>query len=1639
MEKATLIKITNPFNRLDREVSKIELTGETLFHLRELYFPKDVEVAVSLNGKLVKDIDLQRIKPKDSDFITFIPITTGGDDGGKDIIRAVAFIGVALASWGVGAALATTVWGGMATGYAAAVSAWGIASVIGSIATMLVGGLLINALLPPSAPELGSMDVSGIDKSQTYSWSGKTTQQQGTVIPKTYGTIKNSGNILEAYTESTGSDTAEEQQYLSVLICLGMGPISRLYSYEINDQPIENLDGIDIYARYGELTQTIIPNFTETIVENTVALKATYSSPIIYTTPGSDFDDLEIEVNFPNGLYYLDDTGGLSSLDVTFQIDARKNGTETWTAISQQVVALTTITDTSYWSAGEWYDAGGSNQYTSDVDFTYIPNWQWLEVASGGTVTTAHYDGEDYYDTSRFFPYKWRWINQEWTHLVDSTLDYYKITGSKNSAIKKSFFLNSIPDSDKGRYDIRLTRITPDRTGSRYMDYIYLNKVKEKIRDGFTYPRQALVGMKALATNQLSGGFDFSCMVDGALIRSYDGAAYTVTFSNNPAWVCYDILTQPVIDNQHNIVRWDGISPTRIDVDSFKEWADWCDELVPDGYSGTEKRMTFNGTFDTDMNMWDAAWKACQVGRAALVWRGTVLYAVVDKEETPVQLFTVGNIADGTFKETFLSLEDRASEIEVDFINSEKDYERDKFTVINTNLDNPSNKVNLQLIGITKPSEAWRAADYRLLCNQYQLRTIEFQADIDSIACTVGDVVRISHEIPQWGYGGRVISANATSVTIDRPVTLAIGTTYEITIKLSDDTVVTKEVLTASDDAEHTVLDVSTFASIPEQYDVYAFGEVSVSYKDFRIIDITRTQDQKCSITAVEYSSNVYANDSGTPVMPQTTNYSALDPYAIVSNATATELSSFDISGAVKRDIKVTFTISDSALYKYASIYYRKSSESLWTYAGDTYTNEAIIKNVSENTTYQVYIVPVNTGGIKTPTHRCATCSVTTTFTPNFQNTALGNRVSGLQIFNQATDIEWEGKDCKFVWNDITVVDEESGAEDANDGAAGSSDTGLWFRAYEVRILDTAGVLRRTEYVQLPEFVYTYEKNCEDGSGIPVGDFTIEVKAVDNFGNKSSLAAILSVENLDPTPITGITTDFTGRDLIISWSANTETDLDYYELTLNSTVKYIKRTGFTYTIDDNISDNGSADPSISYSLRAVDVFRNKSTTVSGTATNTAPSAPSNVTATAGVKVVTIKFDALTDTDIDGYEVYVSTSPGFTPDATTLKGKGLQTLYTFDGETDTTYYIKVRAYDPFQYSDYTSEVSCTPITVASTDIADFAITASKIFTNIPILANDAWTDNDPSSGYISWNEHNLYYSGANYTITAANTNSKYIWWENGAGSYSSSDTNPTLDDGDFIIATNISGYHDLAWNAIANQVIGSAYIQDLAVITAKINNLAVTTGKIDDLAVTNAKIDNLAVTGAKIASAQIDNAHLVTATITSAKINDVAADKITAGTINTGDINVESTLNIGSLGQVFIDGNNEVIKIFGETVVITESAPRNDVLDWIEDATTYSVTIISGEYTPDALANVTCQAMRTKGSANTTITYSSTTRKATIANSSLSTLSLLWSSGTNTNFTCGKALGFDIGEDDTGALTYTGDDEIALRVELGKIE
>lgn len=101
------------------------------------------------------------------------------------------------------------------------------------------------------------------------------------------------------------------------------------------------------------------------------------------------------------------------------------------------------------------------------------------------------------------------------------------------------------------------------------------------------------------------------------------------------------------------------------------------------------------------------------------------------------------------------------------------------------------------------------------------------------------------------------------------------------------------------------------------------------------------------------------------------------------------------------------------------------------------------------------------------------------------------------------------------------------------------------------------------------------------------------------------------------------------------------------------------------------------------------------------------------------------------------------------------------------------------------------------------------------------------------------------------------------------------------------------------------------------------------------------------------------------------------------------------------------------------------------IDFNEGGASLAATLNAGWYKdPHELADAVTSALNAVGADTKTCTYSDTTGKYTIVSDG-ATLELEWNTGANAANTAAAKLGFSAAADDTGALTYTGDNAISL--------
>jgi len=135
----------------------------------------------------------------------------------------------------------------------------------------------------------------------------------------------------------------------------------------------------------------------------------------------------------------------------------------------------------------------------------------------------------------------------------------------------------------------------------------------------------------------------------------------------------------------------------------------------------------------------------------------------------------------------------------------------------------------------------------------------------------------------------------------------------------------------------------------------------------------------------------------------------------------------------------------------------------------------------------------------------------------------------------------------------------------------------------------------------------------------------------------------------------------------------------------------------------------------------------------------------------------------------------------------------------------------------------------------------AVGASKLFIADWIPIGLSFTDDNPGTGDVSWNSHQLVYDGQTYDISAGSTSATYIYWFEGDGFYQSSNFKPSLGPDDALVCINDDGS--------ANQILQATSIHGGSIVTntvdtAELRAGAITADEIDANAITADKIDVL---------------------------------------------------------------------------------------------------------------------------------------------------------------------------------------------------
>ncbi|HBP9854465.1 TPA: host specificity protein J, partial [Escherichia coli] len=477
--------------------------------------------------------------------------------------------------------------------------------------------------------------------------------------------------------------------------------------------------------------------------------------------------------------------------------------------------------------------------------------------------------------------------NGNWVTEKDVT-----INGKTTSQFLASVILDNLPPRP---FNIRMVRETADSTSDQLQNKTLWSSYTEIIDVKQCYPNTAIVGLQVDAEQFGGQQMTVNYHIRGRIIqvpsnydpekRTYSGiwdGSLKPAYSNNPAWCLWDMLTHP----RYGMGKRLGAA----DVDKWALYAiaQYCDQTVPDGFGGTEPRMTFNAYLSQQRKAWDVLSDFCSAMRCMPVWNGQTLTFVQDRPSDVVWPYTSSDVVvddNGVgFRYSFSALKDRHTAVEVNYTDPQNGWQTSTELVEDPEaiLRYGRNLLKMDAFGCTSRGQAHRAGLWVIKTGLLETQTVDFTLGSQGLRHTPGDIIEIcDNDYAGTMTGGRILSIDAASrtLTLDREVTLP--ETGAATVNLINGSGKPVSVDITAHPAPDRI-QVSTLPDGVATYGVWGLSLPSLRRRLFRCVSIRENTDGTFAITAVQHVPEKEAIvDNGARFEPMSGSLNSVIPPAV--------------------------------------------------------------------------------------------------------------------------------------------------------------------------------------------------------------------------------------------------------------------------------------------------------------------------------------------------------------------------------------------------------------------------------------------------------------------------------------------------------------------------------------------------------------------------------------------------------------------------------------------------------------------------------------------------------------------------------------------------------------------------------------
>lgn len=733
-----------------------------------------------------------------------------------------------------------------------------------------------------------------------------------------------------------------------------------------------------------------------------------------------------------------------------------------------------------YPSPDGWYGGfplcgSGETVYKAELDIT---NPQGLsEVDSDGDQKSEGYDIEiefreidDLGDpVGSWFQTHSQKIQKQTTQSVNITFDYTFPT--------------------QARYEVRIRRVDIDEGHNpKKTDGTYWSQARGFRTSTQDYGDLTMLAVKLRANNAVNDQSSRRINVIGTWkTEVYDGTEWSLQTNRSIVWAFVDVFR------------------AKYGAQAADDYLNLCNLMNLD-VEFYEQGKTFDWIFDQKTTVWEAAKIIARVGRATPIPQGIKVSMKIDKPQAVMNhMFTPRNILkDSLTRQISLAKPEQYDGVTIEYTDPTSYLPEQIDCLLGSDLGEKPNVIILA--GCTDRDLAYREGLYIRATELFQRENVTFQTGLEGRPVKYGDLIGVSHDTVLWDQSGYITNISGSTITLSQDVEFGAGI-HRIILK---DKLGGGEIyeVTAGSEANEVIASTTPDNAYPVndyvEYQSFAFGELEKEVRLYKVVQVKPVGGDKVSVTAVEYTDDIYVYDSEDA--PELDKGSI--PPTIPDRPSITGLQ----VQTSKTQILVAYALWQPALG--ADYYIFQKS-----FDGISWEEEIVVSNVSyqfpvtKNTTYYIRVRGVGKlyGAWATWDGILGTANITPADPTGF-----------------ALKSPWVSETVTTKWFAANLADE-----------------------YQITVLETPS---DTQIIQETTELTEHSFNITDVLAVstPQREYKIRLVAQNSVGDSDNIQEI-TINNSAPAAITGISHSIASQNseqvvIQVVWSTSSAQDLDEYRL-----------------------------------------------------------------------------------------------------------------------------------------------------------------------------------------------------------------------------------------------------------------------------------------------------------------------------------------------------------------------------------------------------------------------------------------------------------------------------------------------------------